>query len=171
MCVKTVSLTSVTSVALYYFSSTSIPTSAALISTSVSFPIPSNPNPIFSNPTPAPSCLPPTPYHTALMGPVAPPWIPSPDLHLTPDPLFLGDELTTAFSKSPYFCFRMPIFQGFDVNSPFPSIIAILFPTDPQNRLGLFRLDRLDVLIKNLKIDICNLNPENSEEMVKKKLN
>ena len=46
---------------------------------------------------------------------------------------------------------------------------TILFPTDPHNGLSRSCSDRLDVLIKNLKIDICNLHAENYEDMAKTK--
>ena len=146
-------------------STTPIPTSATPISTSFPFPIPSIPNPIFSN------SAPPTPDLNTLMGLVTPTRTPSPDLDLdlTPDPLFLGDELTTAYSNYLYFRSRIPIFQGFADNGPFPSMTTILFPTDPHNGLSRSCSDRLDVLIRNLKVDICNLHAENYEDMAKTK--
>ncbi len=49
-------------------------------------------------------------------------------------------------------------------------MITILFPTDPHNGLSWSCSDRLHLLIKNLKIDICNLHAENYEEMTKKNL-
>ncbi len=137
------------------------------ISTSFSFPIPCNPNPIFSNS--AHARLSTTPDLTTLMGLVTPTRTPSPDLDLNPDPLFLGDELFTPYSNYLYFRSRIPIFEGFADNGPFTSMTTLLFPIDPHNGLSRSCLDRLDVLIKNLKINICNLHAKNYEETAKKK--
>ncbi len=46
---------------------------------------------------------------------------------------------------------------------------TILFPTDPNNGLSRSCSDRLDVLIRNLKVNICNLHTENYEDMAKTK--